>query len=656
MSVHSRFFTIVAALVCLLFRSIELAAVDSVTESPAVPEALIAAVRERPWDRQAVEAIAEFFDAHDKPRAELVRLQLERGLLDETSGRRVKTLDAEIERLLSEHGVRWKKPAAAAAADVKIEIGLIDEVLLKVATDETIAAIAPIREVCKLEIKSFRLTPAGCAAIAAMPHLDYLLIEEGSLDQPCVDALEKLPPHVKIVTYDEDVSGKLLDAMGIKRLARFEAFTPEQKKSAGERYLRTYEDYESFGRPLKVAGLGQSFIQDHEMRLLSQLTELEEVDIFESDITERGIASLAGLTGLKRLSLYETKVKSIASLKGLVNLRTLELFPGYDVKMGEAGVEVIENFSLLEKLLLYDDESFHDATIGRLGKLTKLKQVDLWVKTKDPACLASLASLTELVDLRLDLPLDDASLRHFAGLKKVRRAELKGDALTDEAIQNCAGWKELRTLFVQESKITRQGAEQLAAKLPNVTIITKHVVVKSPRATTSFRRHRFRPDVSLLVPVDWTGDTREDESARRFDEDGWEGVNGWNPMDVGPASLEVYLETKSKTPSEAIKARIENQGHRDQKMILRENIVPFAGAVDASSCIYQDELGQYLVCAATAEGGVLIFAAEIHAKRFAEFEPMFLAMARSVRISSDPQQHPEEKVEVPATLGETKAR
>ena len=633
---------------------------------------LVDAVRGRPWDAQAIEALAKWFDSRDPPRARLVRLQKELSQVDQNSPRAAE-LVAEQYLLLADNEPRWTAPLAPLLENggrvVTMKIGLVDSLSVEGATDDQLAFLKDVPELRQLELYEPQITAVGYAAIVALPHLDRLMIENPPLSEQNLAQLEKLLPWTAVYLYADDLDRAAVAAMNARRIAKFDQLGVDDKHSAGVRFLATFAYNPTFGKPLTAAQLNQSGITDAEMRLLSAVPELETVYISECyQLTGKGIAALAGLKNLKRLSIIDTTVESIAALQGLTNLEILEVQPEFDTQMGNAGLAGLQNFTKLEQLRLKDD-AIGDATVERLAPLTNLRLLDLTLgHLEREASLAALANLHQLESLSLyGPPLSDGALLHLAGLKNLSTLSihlqrgagdgfrhlaaldnlqflfLSGEGVSDAGIAHLARLRGLRSIMAQGSAVTQDGAQRLADQLPHLTVVLDDAVVKSPREFVTFRRRRFGDAVSLILPVDWTDDPQSGDTI-------WVREDGWQQIDanqIGPSEILMYFDSQSETAREAMRAVVNNNSRLNPK-ILEEGVLSLEGAESAASCIFQNDDNKHLVCAAEFDNTIVVLVCLAKPARFAEFAPLFEGVARSVYIGNDPQQHADQTLEVPA--------
>lgn len=631
------------------------------------PMELIDRVRRRPWDSEPILALAKHFESSDPPRAELIRLQLKLAATPRGEPRPADLRTKERE-LLKQHEDRWTAPyTKLGAGAARIAIGLVDHAEWDQATDEQIDQLRAATQVRKLFLREPKLTAAGFAALGEFTHLDQLVIEGGDFNSEYLAALEKLPPRTSIRLYVDNLDVAALNAMNERRIAKLDQMSDEERFEAGVRFLLTFDYLPPWGRPCTFANLSQAGIRDPEMRLLAAVHTLEEVDISESDITSAGVAHLAGLTKVRRLGLWDTMVDSIASLGELRELEYLGLYPEYDTKMDDAGLAVLKNFKKLDELDLAGVQ-IGDATVKQLEHLKELRLLNLSAPNlEDEASFAALSGLKKLESLSLEeTSLTDEVLKHFSeldslrmlglrinpggdgsgfqalqGLDQLQYLYLSGDGVDDRGVLHLAKLPQLRSIMAQGSAVSAEAAEQLADQTTGVTIILDDVVVKSPRDEWTFKRRRLGEAFSMAAPHDWHSDSRASAGSLWFQEDGWEKIGGWSGDKVAPADIILYVDSEAKTANEGMMAAVKNNDHLGPK-ILNRNVRSIPGPDETASCIYRDSQSQYLVSAAKTDHGVLILNCQTSHSRFAEFLPLFKAIAQHIRVSDDAARHADE--------------
>jgi internalin A len=191
------------------------------------------------------------------------------------------------------------------------------------------------------------------------------------------------------------------------------------------------------------------------LRELAGLKGLKRLSLFfDEQITDAGMAHLKGLTTLEELTLSNTGVgdAGIAELKGLKGLKKLHLAGA--IRLTDAAAETINGFAEL------DDLSLPSTITGKgVGKLVGLKNLRSFYlgggNPGDGAVEAIAATMPNLESLELGT---------FG---------LGGNGITDASVPHLAKLKKLKSVGLAGSKLTDAGLKELRAALPGCTITTR---------------------------------------------------------------------------------------------------------------------------------------------------------------------------------------
>jgi len=201
---------------------------------------------------------------------------------------------------------------------------------------------------------------------------------------------------------------------------------------------------------------------DRVMGLIGELEQLSELDLSGSQVTDAGLAEIAGLSELKILGLPPAATDvGLAKLRGITGLE--ELYVGQTQITG-AGFERF-NFEALTTLNAarspLTDRAL--AALKTASKLTRLILRETRVTDDGLAHLAHLASLTYL-DLRATV-VGDAGLPHLADLKELQHLDLSytSQKITDAGVAHLAGLANLRSLWLSGSEVTDACIDSLSA-------------------------------------------------------------------------------------------------------------------------------------------------------------------------------------------------
>ena len=175
-----------------------------------------------------------------------------------------------------------------------------------------------------------------------------------------------------------------------------------------------------FGHVARINLLKRGF--DRDLISIGHLSQVWNLSLDFSPVTDDGLAHLEGLVELERLYLPFTEVgdAGLVHLKGLTDLRQLSL----------------------------QGDSITDEGLDAIWKeLTNLEVLDLDRTRVNGKGLAQLKGLKRLVRLSLrGAPVDDAALKHLQGMTG------------------------LRELFLDDTRVTYTGVREIQKALPNLKI------------------------------------------------------------------------------------------------------------------------------------------------------------------------------------------
>src|SRR5262249_10913249 len=213
-------------------------------------------------------------------------------------------------------------------------------------------------------------------------------------------------------------------------------------------------------------------------------TTLEVLSIRSAKITDKGLAHLQGLTGLKGLSLGGTLVTAdgLGKLQ-LKNLEVLEVSssPVTEIhvhkypKLRTLGAGQVERIHAKDAGNLKELGFFHapitDVGLADIQHLTKLEKLSLIgcgkITDKGLAGLKGLSNLKRL-DLREMPGLTDAGLVHLKGLTKLEFLFLSNTKITDAGMVHLKNLKSLLRVELDNTPVTQQGVHMLKVSLPKL--------------------------------------------------------------------------------------------------------------------------------------------------------------------------------------------
>lgn len=223
-----------------------------------------------------------------------------------------------------------------------------------------------------------------------------------------------------------------------------------------------YFDASEPGRPLvRVDFLDRLTDPDKAVANLRGLRTVRRLDLGSNPVTDEGIKHIEGLTDLRELDLNM--------------YRSTGLGQGEHVgRISDAGLASLRGLSGLEKLVLFG-VPMTDAGLAHLAGLTNLRELDLRATRIAGPGLIHLAGLTRLQKLNLEYrPITDADLKHLAGLKGMKELKLSFTKVSDAGLVHLRGMTTLSELSLRNTSVTAAGVAGLRAALPKTKIVTNH--------------------------------------------------------------------------------------------------------------------------------------------------------------------------------------
>ncbi len=217
----------------------------------------------------------------------------------------------------------------------------------------------------------------------------------------------------------------------------------------------------------RLALRGSTSVTDTGLAHLSECRRLESLHLIRMRVTGAGLPLMPNLT---YLSLYETAVTDagLARVSGLTNLRDLSLD---GTAVTDAGLEHLRTLTNLEYLSLART-AVTDSGLTHLAGLPNL--CDLSLDGAAGVTDAGLIHLSELTNLQLlclsSTAVADSGLARLNGLTKLRELHLSNTKVTDAGLVHLRSLAVLRRLFIYGITVTDQGIEELKVALPDCDI------------------------------------------------------------------------------------------------------------------------------------------------------------------------------------------
>ncbi|WRX33072.1 Leucine-rich repeat - like 10 [Theobroma cacao] len=215
-------------------------------------------------------------------------------------------------------------------------------------------------------------------------------------------------------------------------------------------------------RKLIVLNLEGCYVTAACLDSISALVALAYLNLSRCCLTDDGCDKFSGLTNLESLNLDSCKIGN----EGLANLTGLSLLKSLelsDTEVGSNGLRHLSGLTRLETLNL----SFTlvtDSGLKRLSGLTALKSLNLDARQITDAGLSALTSLTGLMHLDLfGARISDIGTNYLRCLRNLQSLEICGGGLTDAGVKNIKDLASLTILNLsQNCSLTNKSLELIS--------------------------------------------------------------------------------------------------------------------------------------------------------------------------------------------------
>ncbi|KAK7837252.1 f-box/lrr-repeat protein 14, partial [Quercus suber] len=203
-------------------------------------------------------------------------------------------------------------------------------------------------------------------------------------------------------------------------------------------------------------------VTDLDLKAISGITSLKELQAFSSNITDVGVSYLKGLHNLTMLNLEGCNITNacLESISALVALAVLNL---NRCDLNDDGWEKFSGNKNL-KVLSLGFNNITDACLVHLKGLTNLESLNLDSCGIGDEGLANLTGLTLLKTLELsDTEVASNGLRHLSGLTNLENLNLSFTLVNDNSLKKLSGLTSLKSLNLDARQITDAGLAALTS-------------------------------------------------------------------------------------------------------------------------------------------------------------------------------------------------
>jgi len=226
------------------------------------------------------------------------------------------------------------------------------------------------------------------------------------------------------------------------------------------------------GKRLVAVSLNKATSLESVRPLLSQLQDLEELNLGSPAVTDADVRALQGLPKLRSLGLMGAPIgdQALEVMRTLPALRELNVI---GTKVTDAGLVHLRDLTALEYLGL-KNTAVTDAGLGQLSGLTRLTSLNLADTKVTDAGLVHLAGLTRLESVNLSNDaVTDAGLAHLARVPGLAGINLSGTKITDAGLVQLKPIPKLTKLNVSGTAVTEQGVKDAKKFLPFWAMVTR---------------------------------------------------------------------------------------------------------------------------------------------------------------------------------------
>ena len=226
------------------------------------------------------------------------------------------------------------------------------------------------------------------------------------------------------------------------------------------------------GKRIVSVGVGKVTNLETVLPLLTQLPDVEELNLGNPAMTDANVRALQGLPKLQSLGLMGASVgdEALEVMKTLPALRILNISA---TKVTDAGLVHLRDITALEYLGL-KGTAVTDAGLAQLKSLTNLNNLVLADTKVTDAGLVHLAGMTRLESVNLTNDnVTDAGLAHLGRMTSLGGINLTGTKVTDAGLVHLKELPKLTKLNVTGTAVTEQGVSQAKKFLPSWATVTR---------------------------------------------------------------------------------------------------------------------------------------------------------------------------------------
>jgi Leucine-rich repeat (LRR) protein len=220
---------------------------------------------------------------------------------------------------------------------------------------------------------------------------------------------------------------------------------------------------------LEELSLAQTQVTNEALPFIEPMGSLRKLSLCRTDVSDKGLVSVAKLRGLEELDLSRTKVVG-SGFEFLQNPDGLRELMAADTEISDLAAEHIARIKSLKRLNL-SRTRVTDAGVLHLAKLDGLKTLDLSGTRITDEGLRAIGRMTNLEVLSLNaVDVGDAGITLLADLPMLTSLSLQRTQVTDAAVDSLAKMTTLKNVWTMNTQITPNGKSRLRQALPQANV------------------------------------------------------------------------------------------------------------------------------------------------------------------------------------------
>ena len=294
-----------------------------------------------------------------------------------------------------------------------------------------------------------------------------------AIDEVLLKALEALPTRRYATirefgdAFEAAFSGGTIEVTETK--AEKNPSPSRYRRSVSEKGPAPVEQDEPVTQPPTTLSLAGCSDVDSALEAIENKNDLIELDLSGTKPGIRGWRVVSQCTNLEKLNVWETGLRDedCVHLTPLHQLK--ELFVGYTA-LSDKGLATLSTLSQLEELNLWRT-SISDHGLKTLRSFPKLDSIDLSGTAIGDAKLKQLTYMPQLVCLVLqDTHVTDKGLKTLKKMKHLRELHLTNTSVTDAGVRQLVALEALEFLDLSGTSVSEKVRSELLSQRPQCTI------------------------------------------------------------------------------------------------------------------------------------------------------------------------------------------